>query len=88
MAKKFILLIKTDNKRVCYGGEGTESQIRKDINKLEGKVTEMEIYPIIGGRFQKESLLAGVLGTLILGTGIFLTKKYYESLRKRCRKQG
>ena len=88
MAKKFILLIKTENRKVCYGGEGTENQVRKDIGQLEGKVTGMEVYPVISGRFQKESLLAGILGTLVLGTGIFLTKKYYESLRKRCRKQG
>ena len=53
MAKKFILLIKTENGKVCYGGEGTENQVRKDIDRLDGKVTGMEVYPVIGGRFQK-----------------------------------
>ena len=81
--KKFVLLTRTDDGRIiCYRGEGTPNQIRKDVKHFKDP-GDLEIYPVIGGRFQRESLMAGCI--LGFGVGIIIWKSYaylYQKLRK------
>ena len=81
--RKFVLLTRADDGRaICYRGEGTPSQIQKDIEKFKDP-SELEILPVIGGRFQRESLFLGSL--LGIGLGI-IGYKVYAYIHKKCRK--
>lgn len=89
MERKYILLINDEHKgSVCWKGEGTVGQVKNDIEHLVGKKAinpaDLEVIPVIGNRGSK--VLNLLLGSAVLGIGIFSCLKIHENLRKRARK--
>jgi hypothetical protein len=84
MKRKFVLLINSeDNGKICYRGEGTVEQIKNDLKKFD-TLEDLEIVPVIGGRFQSESILVGsIIGAIVIGMGTYIYKKYHDYKKHR-----
>ena len=83
MERKYTLLINNEQMgTVCWKGEGTAEQVKRDIRELTEekgiKVSDLDVIPVIGSRGINWKLWAAVSGiSLIMGLMI------YENLRKR-----
>lgn len=83
MERKYILLIEDEN-QVCYRGEGTADQIKKDITKLIAKKVNpgnLSVIPVVGSRTNYGLTLVATLGISLISWIA------YESLYKRVRKR-
>ena len=85
MERKYILLINDEQAgTVCWKGEGTVNQVRRDIEELVGKrriePERLEVIPVISSRLNLWKVGA-VLGLMSIA-GLVA----YENLRKRARK--
>lgn len=90
MERKYILLINNEQRgTVCWKGEGTVEQVKGDIEELVGKKavnpTDLEVIPVIGARTSR--IFYTLLGSAVLGLGVFCYLKIHESLRKRARER-
>ncbi len=86
MERRYTLLINDEHKGVvCWKGEGTVDQVKKDIEELVGKKgiepERLEVIPVIGSRLDLWKVGA-VLGLIGLTVGVIV----YEGLHKRARK--
>lgn len=80
MERKYILLIKDKNQeKLCYRGPGNRGQILEDIGRLGESPSKLEIVPVVGGRFQPEGIVLGVIiGAGAVGLGLWIKKKIKE----------